>query len=421
MPFSKEFKFNSEAKYDIHSNKSHQQFSLKKLRIYVNEKDYFDKDIVNIFTDYALEFTTDSELKTWLTKCDMKYWQNQLNFAVFCATAGCGVSLNDHILNTKIPLIAQSFFTFHFYYQTRKIFAEMSVSIPTDQNFNKYNNFINMTEFNKICNEFNIDPNEDFRIHMEPNNGAGFMFDENNNKNSDNYVAFKKTESDYRNNPWTLEEPSGYLGQAGFNAHLTFGNQWGGWPSGVWIRHCKIAQEIQDGWTYFLLNKSEGFTRAGLTRLNDSLRSYIYCILGAQVKMRSSILVFDVQKQFITRLEEAIHRVIEIGEYQEAINNSHCKLDFAIGSGLLLIPSNMIMKFDTLNNYNNSITQADETMDFGINTVNNKLILSPAIPTEFKQPADKSIKIVNNYHDETKYLLPLLTGGIVGLIIYFIK
>lgn len=30
-----------------------------------------------------------------------------------------------------------------------------------------------MTEYAKICNEFNIDAKEDFRLHIEPDNGAG--------------------------------------------------------------------------------------------------------------------------------------------------------------------------------------------------------------------------------------------------------
>jgi hypothetical protein len=101
-----------------------------------------------------------------------------------------------------------------------------------------------------------------------------------------------------------LEEPSGYLGQAGFDAHLTFGAQWGGWPSGVWIKHCKIAQDIDDGWTRFMLQKSRGFTRAGIARINDSIRTFIYCVLGAQVQARTAIIGQsgtspDAQKQFV--------------------------------------------------------------------------------------------------------------------------
>ena len=34
-------------------------------------------------------------------------------------------------------------------------------------------------------------------------------------------------------------------------------------------------------WTMFVLDKSEGFTQAGVERLNDSIRTYVWAILGA--------------------------------------------------------------------------------------------------------------------------------------------
>ena len=58
----------------------------------------------------------------------------------------------------------------------------MKGPIPINQTFNNLDNFINITECTKICNEFNIDPNSDFRLKLERNNGAGYMYDENNNK-----------------------------------------------------------------------------------------------------------------------------------------------------------------------------------------------------------------------------------------------
>ena len=56
----------------------------------------------------------------------------------------------------------------------------MKCPIPTNQTINNLNNFIDMTEYTKICNEFNIDPNSDFILKLEINNGAGYIYDENN-------------------------------------------------------------------------------------------------------------------------------------------------------------------------------------------------------------------------------------------------
>ena len=43
-----------------------------------------------------------------------------------------------------------------------------------------------------------------------------------------------------------------------------------------------------------------------------------------------------------------------IKRYQNTINNSHSKLDFAICSDLHMIPSDLVMKIGNLANYNNS-------------------------------------------------------------------
>ena len=76
----------------------------------------------------------------------------------------------------------------------------MKCPIPTNQTFNNLNNFIDMTEFTKICNKFNIDLNSDFRLKLELNNVAGYIFAENNKKLFDQYDT----------NIFSFEHPTGY-------------------------------------------------------------------------------------------------------------------------------------------------------------------------------------------------------------------
>ena len=53
----------------------------------------------------------------------------------------------------------------------------------------------------------------------------------------------------------------------------------------------------------FVLDKSSGFTQAGVPRINDSIRAYVWAILGAQSQARSLILgtgkAFDAQKTIL--------------------------------------------------------------------------------------------------------------------------
>jgi hypothetical protein len=181
------------------------------------------------------------------------------------------------------------------------------------------------------------------------------------------------------------------------------GRTWGvGNLGGDWINHVnKIAQNIEDGWTRFMLQKSRGFTTAGIARINDSIRTFIYCVLGAQVQARTAIIGQsgtspDAQKQFAVNLHDAIYADLSIPDsierYQNAINNSHSKLDFAIGSGLYMIPSDLVMKIGSLDNYNNNILIATDDMDFGVNNINNKQVDlgtgTSAGPTNFKNPTE---------------------------------
>ena len=62
------------------------------------------------------------------------------------------------------------------------------------------------------------------------------------------------------------------------------------------IRH---KLDISAAWTTFVLDKSDGFTQAGMTRLNDSIRTFVWAILESQAVTRSNILSagtgFDAQ------------------------------------------------------------------------------------------------------------------------------
>ena len=71
-----------------------------------------------------------------------------------------------------------------------------------------------------------------------------------------------------------------------------------------------------------MLEKSDGFTRAGIERINDSIKTYIYCLYGAQVQTRTSKIgqsstTLDAQKQFIKNFEDAIFANLSIPDSLE--------------------------------------------------------------------------------------------------------
>ena len=85
--------------------------------------------------------------------------------------------------------------------------------------------------------------------------------------------------------------------------------------------------DISGVWTAFVLDRLEGFTQAGVERVNDSIRNYVWVILGAYPQTQSNILKTgtgsDAQKQFKTNIEDAIDSPVDIhrgiARYQKCV------------------------------------------------------------------------------------------------------
>ena len=58
---------------------------LKRLEIYATPTDSFSVPVRNIFTNTTIKHTSSKETHEWLAGPNMKYWTQQLNFAVWCA------------------------------------------------------------------------------------------------------------------------------------------------------------------------------------------------------------------------------------------------------------------------------------------------------------------------------------------------
>ena len=157
-------------------------------------------------------------------------------------------------------------------------------------------------------------------------------------------------------------------------------------PSGAY-RHAHAAQGpffhpkdamrrnvyISGAWTTFVLDKSEGFRQAGVERINDSIRTYVWAILGAQAQTRSNILKtgtgFDAQKQFLANIEDAIASPVDIpssiARYQKTLQYASTPLDFVFGIGLYLLPSDMALHPGNMQGYNNEIQIAGSDAAIG--------------------------------------------------------
>ena len=183
-----------------------------------------------------------------------------------------------------------------------------------------------------------------------------------------------------------------------FTVEIPSSGKFGSGPSHVYkIEYIEQNFKNNDPMTSvgsFVLDKSNGFTQAGVARINDSIRTYVWSIVGAQSQARSSILgtgkAFDAQKQFLANVEDVINSEVDlpgsIERYQLVLQYARSKVDFVVGLGLYMIPSDMDLYIGTINGYNNLITIATDDLQLGHNdTINEEQQIQQ---NQFDSPPD---------------------------------
>ena len=333
----------------------------------------------NMFEKYLLpHVSSDKIVRAWSSN-QMQFSQNQINFAAWCATTGCGVSVQDHLAASD-PLM-QSLYYFHVYYQMRRILDEMQTPLPQDRAWDAFDNPYDRRVYEQICSEFGISPHTNWHV-KGTNNGLGRVY---------NYASGKG----YR--PVGGTKPARgiyYAAQMSFTKATT----------NHFIHVDFITQDFPDAdhaWTTFILDKSEGFTKPGVERINDSIRTYVWAILGAQSQTRTNILgtgtAFDAQKQFLANVEDAISGPVDIpsaiARYQDVLRYARSKVDFAFGIGLYMAPSDMELRIGTIQDYNNEIVIAGPGQKLGINADINAAPSPPAVAVhDMEGPAARPVR-----------------------------
>ena len=269
----------------------------------------FTAEVEDIFSKYQPpHISSDTVIGLWQTR-PMGFCQNQVHFAVWCSTTGCGVSWRDH-LDIDRP-VARSVFRFHRYYQIRRILNKLQAPLPQDQAWALFQNPYDRRAHERLYLEFGVDLYSDWRV-SGPNRGLGRVY---NYWTNDGYHPVGNGEYDSSRMSFTRQTSNHYI-------HVDFIKQ--------------DAPNADTAWGAFVLDKSEGFTSTGVERLNDSIRTYAWAILGARAQTRSDILgsgtSSDAQKQFLANVEDAISSPVDIPSaiewYQSVLQNASSKVDY---------------------------------------------------------------------------------------------
>ena len=346
---------------------------LSRLQIFATPSDSFSVPVRDIFTNTMIKHTSSKESHEWLAGPNMRYWPQQLNFAVWCATTGCGVSLRllfeDKMggidvtdSELKLPPQIRAVLWFHVYFTIRRILFQMggiqsSIALPGDSPFNEKDNRYDIPSYKRICKEFNVPSDSDFRCHKGENHGLGSVYI------WVSYVGPTETDSSY----------------PGFNK---FSDEGGEGSKGNLLQYI-LNKDIDNGYEYFLTRVSNGLTNAGQARLNQSIEALVYCVLGAQVNVRSGILgetgsAQEVRQEFLVLLEDAIKQPDiskSVQRFQLAVQEAKVTLDLAVSPGTWLMPSRMVINTESTIGYNNRLKRVEPSMKLGVNTdVNSKSV-----------------------------------------------
>ena len=369
----------------FHSNypgHSMKQIFNDQMNIYVTPDQYFTTKFREIFQKTKLTHRSGKESKTWLAGPNMKYWPQQLNFAVWCATTGCGISREIFKDNSAIPLPpnVRAFYKFHIYFTVRRILFQMggiqSISaLPGDPTFDQFNNKYDVASYKRICNEFGVNPSSDFRFTRGANHGLGSVYIYVTNVGPD------KTSASY----------------PGFNK---FSDEGGSGSKRNLIYYIETDDAAYPQADWFCPNVAEGLTQAGLARINQSIEAFVYCVLGSQVNVRSSILgsggrAKEAQSEFLVLVEDSIRQpdlAKSIQRYQLAVDEAKVRLNLAVCPGAWLMPARMVINMESVTGYNNQLKQAVPGMKLGVNDEVNKstkksgLKLMAGGPTKINPP-----------------------------------
>ena len=365
------YKYNSDASYKPNGGTYLQLITAKDLYIQNvtvaehddGHSDSFQVKFPNVFTNYPLGAVRveDQKFKDW-DHYKFTIWQSQLNFAVFCASSACGVSV-EH-LNAKEPMI-RIIYCFHVYYHIRRILKILEIPLPYENSFNQYNNSYNNEKFIGICSEYGV-------------------------SNDLTKWRNQKYFSTWQSRAWETNKPGmSYINENSFSR---------------WI-----------------IEKSDGLTMLGLQKLSESVRDYAYLIFTSQTSTRGPIIGhearnLDAQRVFLNTFEDVVARRVSIPEdirrFQKTLQYARSKVDYAIGEFIYMLPSDMNLRIGNVRNYNNKILISSPSFKIGTNVKVNidgekdKPDVKPKVITkpnkEHKQDVKPNIKFDRESNQDVK-------------------
>ena len=243
------------------------------------------------------------------------YWC-QLNFAMFCVTSAIGISWQ-HFNHPN--LLVHSIYKFHVYFHAPLILYHLGTSLPYEDGVSKVRNAYIEGAYFSACDDYGVDADETW-MH-----GDWFYT------------------TDY----------------------------------GIFGHEVKAIESFPpDNLPRWIITRSKGFARKEIKKISRSVRAYIYLVFTSQVQARSSIVgnsdpAIHAQQVFKRRFKALIREDYSIGidieSYQGVLEHALSKVDFSVGTGIYMLPSNLNLSMGKTTGCNYKVLVNNTDMKIGSN------------------------------------------------------
>ena len=190
-----------------------------------------------------------------------------------------------------------------------------------------------------------------------------------------------------------------------------------------------------DNLTRWIITQSKGFTKKGIENISRSVTSFVSLVLTSHVQARSSIVgnsasAVDAQQAFKGMFKELINEDYSIGtdieRYQGVLEYALTKVEFSVGIGIYMLPSNLNLSIGRTKGYNNKILVSNTEMKIGssrdITRDHKKLTLrgvtKKIVISVVQHDPPHNLKMLTEKHNDEKVVITLLIVG-TGLIAYY--
>ena len=254
-------------------------------------------------------------------------------FAAYIATYSCGISEEHFVYDEKTPKIITSIARYHLYFHMKRFIRQPS-------KMSKY-----------ITREM-----ETIVLNNKP-------------------VVYKWTKEFHSGREqlgyWLSKQPRGTIRDARV---VMSSNGMGQIGISYMKRGAQTIRSLDD-YKLFVATKSNGLTKTGQLLFQQSIESFVYCVLGAQANTRWTIvgrgaMSLQTQEVFKKLVNDTIIQndpTVTISNMRKAIKDTNVVLNMVISPGIILIPSNLIILDKMVAGYNNVLKLATSGMKFGKN------------------------------------------------------